>query len=142
MVTTKQTKSKIVTKFDTYLKNNAPEVYEKLTGTFKKNVIIGILESYAQQIIDEERENVMFYRSPKSHLIFTEGKNYRYTLLDNFCTEFNTEEDPVHEMFEYGNQIIGENIIVIHNNIKDVNCVFILDGTTGEEFIYLCVYIG
>jgi hypothetical protein len=62
------------------------------------------------------------------------GNNYSWTAIMNFA------EENDYDMENLGLNIIGMNFIVLTHESKDITVSYALTGTTGEEYIYECVY--
>ncbi|MCK4665074.1 MAG: hypothetical protein KAT68_19555 [Bacteroidales bacterium] len=60
--------------------------------------------------------------------------NHTYTAIENYAEKNN------YEITEYGPDIIGENFLILKHNDKDITISFVLSGTSGENFIYECIY--
>jgi methanogenic corrinoid protein MtbC1 len=62
------------------------------------------------------------------------GNNYGWTAIMNFAEENN------YDMENLGLNVIGMSFIVLTHESKDITVSYVLTGTTGEEYIYECVY--
>lgn len=62
------------------------------------------------------------------------GRNYNFIVIENYAYAND------YEISDLGNNVIGENFLILKNENGEV-ISFVLTGTTGSEYIYECIYM-
>lgn len=62
------------------------------------------------------------------------GNSYIYNKIEQFANDNN------YTVTELGENVIGENFLVLKHNEKDITISFVLTGATFKTYIYRCIY--
>ena len=65
---------------------------------------------------------------------FKEGYTYPFLDIDDYVKEGH------HTLSQYGITIIGEHFLVVRYIDENRVTSFVLDGATGTQYIYKCIY--
>lgn len=62
------------------------------------------------------------------------GQSYGYKKITEYSEDYN------YSMEDIGNDVVGENFIVLKHNEKDLTISFVLTSSSGTGHIYECIY--
>jgi len=71
--------------------------------------------------------------NPKKYFEFEINKTYKFNTISDFA------EKNQMDLNEYGRNLIGENFIILKDSY-DLTTSFMLTGTSGDDYLYQCVY--
>jgi len=67
------------------------------------------------------------------------GQSYTYDEIHEFSEDVGLCEAD-YTLHEHGRYVVGQSVLVLEHNEKDITMTFVLTGTRGDDSIYECVY--
>jgi len=71
--------------------------------------------------------------NPEKYFEFEKNKTYKFDTISDFA------EKNQMDLIEHGRNLIGENFIILKDSC-DLTISFVLTGTSGDGYLYQCIY--